>query len=443
MFELLFLLLPVAAAYGYYMGRNSYKNKRADLSKEQTSNYLQGVDYLLNNDKDQAVEKFIAYLNSSDPTFESTLALGNLFRTRGEVDRAISLHTSLANNDTLEPHECELAQLELAQDFMSAGLLDRAEQILLDLVDIPRQRQSAVQLLVKVYEQERDFDKALEVGEQDLEVLNNSSLNRLCNYHCEIAQSLMVSTKFKEASHHVNKAKNLMPKSIRPLIIEAEISIRESRDLTSDKEVKEYKKHFLKLIETIIENDNQSSYFVLELLHKAYGGLWYEDEQNIQTPIKTGFSSFLSSSGLSRLTRSNSDTTVRLIEPQDPKYYDLLESLVAKTKSAAAIVELCIWIFYYKSPSDAEQLLLNYLKEKPNLQLFSLLMGMRSKGSSNKSSKESESILNLKGIIDAQLAATPHFNCSRCGFDSSMMFWQCPSCRRWDTMRTKRGIDSD
>lgn len=140
--------------------------------------------------------------------------------------------------------------------------------------------------------------------------------------------------------------------------------------------------------------------------------------------------------------RSSTDGGIQLIQVNAEEYGQFLQEIVKQTKSAAAMVELCLWLFHFKSTADAEQLLLTYLKEKPNLQLFSLLMAMRSKDG-NLSSNEGESILKLKGIIDAQLAATPHFSCSRCGFDSSMMFWQCPSCRRWDTMRSKRGLDSD
>ena len=164
MFELLFLLLPFAAAYGYYMGRQSVRDKKEKSSTVRNNNYLRGVEYLLNNEKDRAVDKFIAYLNESDPSFESNLALGNLFRKRGEVDRAISLHEALANNPKLDVAENEISRVELDRDFISAGLLDRAERILLDLVEIPRQHAAAAALLVKVYEQERDYHKAIEIA---------------------------------------------------------------------------------------------------------------------------------------------------------------------------------------------------------------------------------------------------------------------------------------
>lgn len=86
-------------------------------------------------------------------------------------------------------------------------------------------------------------------------------------------------------------------------------------------------------------------------------------------------------------------------------------------------------------------MLLNYLKEKPNLKLFSAFMNLRTKD--NPQVSASDVIMQLKSLIDVQIASNAHFSCARCGFESSMMFWQCPSCRRWDTIRAKHGLDGD
>lgn len=391
MFELVFLLLPIAAAYGYYMGRSSLKNKQAASQTESTQNYLKGVDYMLNNDKEQAMDKFIAYLNATDPTVESTLALGNLFRKRGEVDKAISLHSSLATNDEIEPYESELARIELAYDFISAGLLDRAESILLELIEIPRQRKSAAVLLVKVYEQERDFNKAIEVGLNHKDVLGKSSLNRLANYYCELSQQSLIAGKFKEAEAKLNSALGLNPNSIRPRLMKCEIYLKSQKPNASEE--------IVKLINEVTRLDPSTGIMCLELLKKCF------------------------------------------INKADPLYRIALEDLVRKTKSAAAMVELCLVVDSTGSHEDAELMLLNFLKEKPNLKLFSSFMNLRSKDNPNV--ETTDVIMQLKSLIDAQIASNAHYSCSKCGFESTMMFWQCPSCRRWDTMRAKRGLDGD
>lgn len=408
MFELLFLLLPIAAAYGYYMGRNSYKDKRAKKKTEQTNNYLKGVDFFINNDRDQAVDKFIAYLNEANPTFESSLALGNLFRQRGEVDRAISLHTSLANNEEVEPYENELAQLELACDFMSAGLLDRAEAILQDMVLIPRQRKSAVALLVKLYEQERDFDKAIAIGKEHQDILSQSSLIRICNYHCELAQNALVAGKFKDALESLSTAHALVPSSIRPSLLRAELLLKEQaaqRGVISSAQQASTRREVVALLQQIAAADHATGPFLLELLRKAFAPA--------------------SSEAL----------------PQDPAYKQALTELAHQTGSAAVLVELAHYLAQYESRSDAELLLLNAIKERPNIKLYSAYMGLRSQEQAEPS--DSESIMQLKSLIDAQIARHSVYSCKSCGFESSMMFWQCPSCRRWDTMRPKRAIDGD
>lgn len=419
MFELLFLLLPIAAAYGYYMGRNSYKDKRASKKTEQTNNYLKGVDFFINNERDQAVDKFIAYLNEENPTFESSLALGNLFRSRGEVDRAISLHTSLANNEDVEPFENELAQLELACDFMSAGLLDRAESILQDMVQIPRQRKSAVSLLVKLYEQERDFDKAIAIGKEHQDVLSPSSLNRICNYYCELAHNALLSGKFKETAELIAAAHDLVPRSIRPPLLKAELLLKEQATGTNPDKAR--RAQVLSLINQIATADPATGPLLLALLRQTF-------TPNLET-----------SSALPSLSTLNDSTKRQL--PQDPAYKQALSELAQQTGSAAVIVELARYLAQYESHADAEILLLNAIKERPNIKLYSAYMGLRSQAQGQE--RESESIMQLKSLIDAQIARHSVYSCSRCGFESSMMFWQCPSCRRWDSMRPKRAIDGD
>ncbi len=441
MFELLFLLLPLAAAYGFYMGRNSYKDTHARSKTEQTNKYLHGVDFLLNNDKEKAMDEFIAYLDSEHPSFESTLALGNLFRQRGEVDRAISLHTTLAHNEHLEPYECELAQIELACDFMSAGLLDRAEELLQFIVEIPRQRPAAAKLLVKLYEQERDFSRAIAVGLEHKDILGADNLLRLSHYYCELCQQALVTSNFKEAKSHLSAALSLHPSSVRVRLLQAEVLLKELQEnpaspspaaiAEASAASEALKKHqvanptamamtaaaaaastvnalamppkvlrqLLKLVSEIATLDPSTGIFCLEILKRCF------------------------------------------VNKADPRYREALTELVAKTHSAAATVELCLNVAQNSSRDDAEFMLLNAIKERPNIKLFSAYMGMRAQDLHHE--HESEVILQLKSIVDAQIARTNHYHCSRCGFDSSMMFWQCPSCRSWDSIRPQQSLDSD
>jgi lipopolysaccharide biosynthesis regulator YciM len=387
MFELLFLLLPVAALYGYYMGRSSVRNKQENARNQQNHNYLRGVEYLLNKQDDKAVDRFIACLKDQDPSFESSLALGNLFRTRGEVDKAISLHERMIADESVDDSERETAQLELACDFLSAGLLDRAEQILLKAVEIPRQRAFAAKLLLKVYEREQDFNRAIEVALAYRDVLGSSGLRMLGQYYCEKASHLFASQQYEEASKAYRYAIETFPRSIRARLELASIYIKQNK-----------LNEAYSLVKEVTAFDQNYGITCLALINECF-------------PNKA-----------------------------DPNYRFALESLVNSTHSAAAMVELVRIVSLDSGMVDAENLLLSFIKEKPNLKLFSALMGLRSKEGDPSAN---QAILQLKSLVDAQIAANYIYTCPHCGFESKMLFWQCPSCKRWESLKPKVGLDGD
>ncbi len=387
MLELLFLLLPVAAVYGFYMGRIFTRSKKQDSRNEQNSNYLRGVEYLLDNRSEKAVDKFIAYLNGTDQTFESGLALGNLFRKRGEVDKAITLHEKMALDAKLEDSEHELAQLELARDFIGAGLLDRAETILLKSVEIPRQRARAASLLLTVYEREQDYGRAIEIGLKFRDALGRSADRQLGQYYCEQAAEKLNAGALEEAKAGYRSAMDVYPKSLRALLGLAELFIRE----------KNYAEAY-KLVKSASELDPKSGLLCLEYLERCFPN------------------------------------------QADPKYRFALEDLVHKTHSAAAMVDLVNLTASEQGVSDAEAMLLTFIKEKPNLKLFSALMGLRS---GYEDPRANNAIMQLKSLVDAAVVSNPRYSCHHCGFESKMMFWQCPSCRTWESLKPKVGLDGD
>ena len=387
MFEVLFLLLPIAAAYGYYMGRVFSRSKKQEEKNTQNTNYLRGVEYLLDNKQDKAVDKFIAYLNASDPSFESGLALGNLFRKRGEVDKAISLHDKMASDPNLEESEHELSQLELARDFTSAGLLDRAEAILKTLVEIPRQRSRSAALLLKVYERERDFDRAIGVALEHRDVLGASVNRELGQYYCERANSLLLHGKTQEAVAAYKYALDVFANSLRARLELAQILINQKKL----KEAYSYLKQASSL-------DSRSGLLCLDYLIQCF-------------PNKA-----------------------------DPQYRFALEDLIHHTHSAAAMVELVRVTEQNSGVTDAEAMLLSFIKEKNNLKLYSALMGLRSR---ENNVAQGDALMQLKSLVDAQLAQAQRFACHNCGFESRMMFWQCPSCRKWESLKTRVGLDGD
>ncbi len=387
MFELLFLLLPVAAVYGYYMGYNSSKQKQQNIKNKQNSNYLKGFDYLLNNKQEKAVDKFIAYLNSKDPSFESSLALGNLFRQRGEVDKAIALHEKMSSDENIDDSEKELSLIELSRDFISAGLLDRAEDILLKTVDIPRLQKESAVLLLSVYEKEQDYAKAIEIANRYSSSLGSVQTKQVSQYYCELAKQQLLSGNRENAASTYRKAIECSNKSIRARLELADILISENNFLKASQLIKEV---------SIIEPN--SGVICLDKLKKCF---------------------------------PNS---------ADPNYRFALEDLVHRTNSAESMVELVKVVEQQSGHEDAEALLLSFIKNKSNLKLFSALLELRSHGNDATSN---ESILQIKSILDAQIALSNKYSCPNCGFESKIMFWQCPSCRKWESLKPKIGLEGD
>ncbi|MCF6434028.1 MULTISPECIES: lipopolysaccharide assembly protein LapB [Pseudoalteromonas] len=186
MTELLFLLLPVAAAYGYVMGKNSAKNQALELNRQITSQYSKGLKFLLDREEDQGLEHLIQLLEVSADSVEHYLTLATLFRKRGELDRAIKIHELLLNQPSLSSSNMASCRLELAQDYVLAGLLDSAEEHLVILV-----KDSYVEALdpiINLYSQMREWHKGISMFEAHSELFTKAQhCAAVANFYCEAA----------------------------------------------------------------------------------------------------------------------------------------------------------------------------------------------------------------------------------------------------------------
>ena len=186
MLELLFLLLPVAAAYGWFMGRNSVRQEQRREQEEFSKSYVVGLNLLLSEQSDKAVDIFIDMLDVDSETIETHWALGNLFRRRGEVERAIRIHRNLIARPSLTEQQRLQAMLELGKDYLAAGLYDRAEKMLNELSAHKQYREASEQLLLQIYEATNDWDKAIRVA---LKVRRYDAAvsRKVAHYYCELA----------------------------------------------------------------------------------------------------------------------------------------------------------------------------------------------------------------------------------------------------------------
>ena len=159
---LLYLLIFLAIAAGWWLGRRD----RRKVSPTVSANYFTGLNYLLNEEPDRAVSTFVEELEVNGDTLETHLALGNLLRRRGEIDKAIVVHKNILKNNIITPDDSRLVQLELARDYLLAGLLDRSEELLMDMIakSGPLKNESR-KLLLEIFEQGKEWRKAIEIAE--------------------------------------------------------------------------------------------------------------------------------------------------------------------------------------------------------------------------------------------------------------------------------------
>lgn len=162
----LFLLLPVAAGMGWLAGRRGGERKGGARFSRLSNTYFRGLNYLLNEQQDKAIEVFLQIAEVDKDTIETQFALGHLFRRRGEADRAIRLHQSLIARQGLSDEQKTRAILALGEDYMRAGLFDRAETLFTDLVRLGVLAPQALKHLIAIYQAERDWPKAIEHAHQ-------------------------------------------------------------------------------------------------------------------------------------------------------------------------------------------------------------------------------------------------------------------------------------
>src|SRR3954464_7755679 len=182
-FEFWWLLgFPMFFAFGWLAARIDIKQLLSE-SRAMPRSYFRGLNFLLNEQPDKAIEAFIEVVKVDPQTVELHFALGSLFRRRGEVERAIRMHQNLVEREDLHEDQKRTALFELAQDYLKAGLLDRAEELFLKLEGTPH-AEPALKFLLEIYEQEKDWQKAIGAGEKLESVTGRSHQKEIANFYC-------------------------------------------------------------------------------------------------------------------------------------------------------------------------------------------------------------------------------------------------------------------
>ncbi|MEY3373176.1 MAG: hypothetical protein RLZZ537_1644, partial [Pseudomonadota bacterium] len=224
------LLIPAAIAIGWLLGRRGGEIKGGAKISRLSNTYFRGLNYLLNEQQDKALEIFLQIAEVDKETVETQFALGHLFRRRGEVDRAIRLHQNLVARTGLSEEQKTRAVLELGEDYMRAGLLDRAETLFNDLVQMGVHAPKALQQLISIYQSERDWKQAITYALKYEQITGEAMGESIAHYYCELAEKHVHEGNLTAARDRIAAAYSSDSQCVRAGMIEGRLDLLENND---------------------------------------------------------------------------------------------------------------------------------------------------------------------------------------------------------------------
>ncbi|MEX1993436.1 MAG: tetratricopeptide repeat protein [Steroidobacteraceae bacterium] len=367
-------MLFLGGVIGFYAAR---KPRPSAVGAERLrGNYLAGVNFLVNEQPDRALEAFLRAAELDGDTVETHFALGSLYRRRGEVDRAIKIHQNIATRETLEPAQREQAGFALAQDYLKAGMLDRAEKILEPLAASGAHRMAAMRKLMRIYEQEQDWPQAIAVFRELEKAGRAPQASAISHYFCELAEVARTRGELDEARGHLRAARAEQRRFPRGALVRAEIAI-EQRDFALAE----------RLLAAVIAHD---AALAIEVIPR-----------------------------LVRLARAAGDKGEAMV------------ARVVAARTAVAGNEIAI------ASIMADALDFAPLEEKVRACLAQdeTIAGLVRAIGRDPAVLDARAVRDVANVLRRLAVTTSRYRCANCGFSSIDHFWQCPGCKNWDSQR--------
>ncbi len=383
------LLLPAAACSGWLIGRRGYSVKEKNTNNYLSREYVVGLNYLLNEQPDKAVDIFIKLLDVDSETVETHLALGSLFRRRGEVDRAIRIHQNLIARPQLSLLERKEALMALGQDYMSAGVFDRAERIFLEVVELGGVPEvSSLYGLLAIYQQEKAWEKALETIKK-LEMSTGNSMHlQAAHYYCEIADQALKSNAYEKATYAIKQALAVDKQSVRASLMLARLEIKNGRY-----------KQAIRALKHVPEQDAEFLNEIIEPLVHCYRELDAMDE-----------------------------------------CIDYLEQTLPEHPRVSVIFVIAEYLSREKSVDFAIDFVSSQLGRHPSIRGLNRLIYWHLESAHG---KVRDQLQMLYAITSKFLENKPIYRCGHCGFSGKLLHWHCPSCKQWGRVKPIHGLEGD
>ena len=370
--------LMLAFFIGYRVASWWFNRKNKKSKGKVNQEYFKGLNFLLNEQPDKAIEVFIQALEVDSETVELHLALGGLFRRKGEVDRATRIHQNLIARPNLTDEQRLHAICELAQDYYKAGLLDRAENLYLELKDTFSYRKQAIEGLSSIYQKEKDWQKAIDIMRLYKRSERSQFASRISHYWCELAQEAIDVEAYHVAKKHLRSAVNEDRSSTRAILLKGQVCFQQG----------DYQQA-IDLWQSIASSNVTLSELVTTDMIACYGYL--NDSKGLRNYL-------LNSASL----------------PKNFESFKVWQSTLFETVGEERALEK---ISKHVQNNDLNHAVSEYLltvleqKKLSSVQQGALLSNMLNRAKVN----------NIE------------YNCHVCGFDAKAMHWHCPNCDEWDS----------
>ena len=378
-FDLTWILLglPVAFVLGWAASRIDLRQLRAE-NRSVPKAYFKGLNFLLNEQQDQAIDAFIEAVQNDPDTSELHFALGNLFRRRGEFERAVRVHQHLLNRGDLPQADRERAQYALAQDFMKAGLFDRAEEAYRALEGTPFETEARLALL-SLHERSRDWRAAADMAAKLEKGGTGSFASRIAHYWCELAIESDERGQPEEAENCLQRAMAALPTAPRPLVLAGQRLARAGRHADAVQ----------------VWND-------LRARHPATFGLIARDWAR------------------SALASQQADTARVMLQGLYERHpsLELLQALALLDPPG--------------HEADAVQRMAQHLALHPSIAAATALMQLPP------APWGEPARTGLRQAVEQAAKPLHRYRCAACGFEAQHYFWQCPACLSWDSFPPQR-----
>ena len=375
------LALPFFFALGWLAARIDIKQLVTE-SRALPASYFKGLNFLLNEQPDKAIEAFIEVVKVDPQTVELHFALGSLFRRRGEVDRAIRMHQNLVERPDLQQEQKLAALYELAQDYLKAGLLDRAEELFLKLEGTPH-AEPALKFLLEIYQQEKDWQKAIGIAQKLESVTGRSHQKEIANFYCELAGSEMRDTRPQAARPYLDSALAHHRLCVRANILLGDLELSGGN---VDAAVDAWKR---------IESQNPAYLsLVAERLYNAYRDHGLAEE------------------GL-----------------------NLLRGYLEKYPSLDALNVVFQATLDQHGPEQAYRLARDELRRTPTLLGLDKLLEAQLLEAPMDRRRDLEL---MRSLVNQHTQSLAMYRCDNCGFRARQYYWHCPACASWETYSPRR-----